>query len=454
MKRPAIPGQDEELRFSQQPGNAMPRLAANLGHLFTERPLIERFGAAAAAGFAAVELQFPYDIAPSAVQAELKRLGLTQLGVNTPQCPEFGLAALPGRERDWDAAFKRALDYVVAIGGRAIHCMTGVVPPEQRPAAETVFIKNLERAAAEAAKANITLLIEPINPRDRPGYFLSRVEHAADIIGKVGAPKTASAGQKNTASRRKGAKKMRLEGKTALVTGAGSGIGKCIAETYAREGARVALADINVDAAKAAARAIGNNAIAMRCDVTKKADFAAAVAETLSAFGGLDILVNNAGTTHINKPMMEIGEEEFDRTFAVNVKGVFLGCQAVVPVFRKAGGGVIINIGSTAAIRPRPGTSAYAGTKGAVHTITKGLAGELAEDKIRVCAIAPVATETPLLPSFLGPKPGQREKFVASVPLGRLALVQDIANAALFLASKDAEFLTGNIVEVDGGRCV
>src|SRR4029077_12132410 len=144
---------------------------------------------------------------------------------------------------------------------------------------------------------------------------------------------------------------MRLDGKTALVTGAGSGIGKCIAETFAREGARVALADINVAAAKQAARAIGNNAIAMACDVTKKADFAAAVAETLSAFGGLDILVNNAGTTHINKPMMEIGEEEFDKTFAVNVKGVFLGCQAVVPVFRKAGGGVIINIGSPGEVR-------------------------------------------------------------------------------------------------------
>ena len=162
----------------------MPRFAANLGHLFTERPLIERFGAAAAAGFAAVELQFPYDVAPSAVTAELKRHNLTQLGVNTPQCPEFGLAALPGRERDWDAAFKRALDYVTAIGGSAIHCMTGTVPPEQRPAAETVFIKNLERAAADAAKANITLLIEPINQRDRPGYFLSRVEHAADVIAK------------------------------------------------------------------------------------------------------------------------------------------------------------------------------------------------------------------------------------------------------------------------------
>jgi 3-oxoacyl-[acyl-carrier protein] reductase len=247
---------------------------------------------------------------------------------------------------------------------------------------------------------------------------------------------------------------MRLESKTALVTGAASGIGKCIAETYAREGARVALAEIDFDAAKSAARAIGNNAIALRCDVSRRADVAAAVAETLSAFGTLDILVNNAGTTHANKPMLEIGEEEYDRTFAVNVKGVFLGCQAVVPHFRKQGAGVIINIGSTAGLRPRPGLAAYSATKGAVHTLTKALAAELAPDHIRVCAIAPVATETPLLPSFLGPAPGMREKFIATVPLGRLALAQDIANAALFLASADAEFLTGNIVEVDGGRCV
>jgi 2-dehydrotetronate isomerase len=166
----------------------MPRLAANLGHLFTERPLIERFGAAAAAGFTAVELQFPFDIAPATVKAELAKHGLTQLGVNTPQCPEFGLAALSGRERDFEAAFKRALDYVVAIGGTAIHCMAGVVPVNERPAAEKVFIANLSRAAAEAAKSNITLLIEPINHRDRPGYFLSHVEHAADIVGKIGAP--------------------------------------------------------------------------------------------------------------------------------------------------------------------------------------------------------------------------------------------------------------------------
>jgi 3-oxoacyl-[acyl-carrier protein] reductase len=247
---------------------------------------------------------------------------------------------------------------------------------------------------------------------------------------------------------------MRLEDRIALVTGAASGIGKCIAETYVREGARVALADIDFDAAKSAARALGNNAVAMRCNVTQKSNLATAVEDTLSAFGGLDILVNNAGTTHVNKPMMDVTEDEYDRTFAVNVKGVFLACQAVVPLFRKQGGGVIINIGSTAGLRPRTGVSAYSATKGAVHTLTKALAAELAPDRIRVCAIAPVATETPLLPSFLGPAPGMREKFIATIPLGRLAAVQDVANAALFLASADADFLTGNIVEVDGGRCV
>jgi hydroxypyruvate isomerase len=166
----------------------MPRFAANLAYLFAERPLIERFAAAAAAGFSAVELLFPYDVAPSAVKAELARHGLTQLGVNTPfgREGEAGLAAVPGREREWEAAFKRAFDYVVAIGGRTIHCLAGCVAPEQRPAAEAVFIRNLARAAEEAARAGITLLIEPLNPRDRPGYFLNRVEHAADIIGKVG----------------------------------------------------------------------------------------------------------------------------------------------------------------------------------------------------------------------------------------------------------------------------
>jgi 3-oxoacyl-[acyl-carrier protein] reductase len=246
----------------------------------------------------------------------------------------------------------------------------------------------------------------------------------------------------------------RLDGKTALVTGAGSGIGKAIAETFAQEGARVALADVNLDAAKTAARAIGNNAIAVRCDVTQRADIEAALAETLSAFGALDILVNNAGATHVNKPMLDIDEAEFDKIYAVNVKGVFLFCQAVVPHFRKQKSGAIINIGSTAGLRPRPGLSAYNATKGAVHILTKSLAVELAPDKIRVCAIAPVATDTPLLPSFLGPSQGMREKFIATVPLGRLAQPRDIANAAVFLASADAEFVTGNIVEVDGGRTI
>jgi hydroxypyruvate isomerase len=169
---------------------AMPRFAANLAYIFTERPLIERFGAAAAAGFKAVELQLPYDHAPSAVKAEIDRHGLTQLGVNTPlgREGEAGLAAVPGRERDFDVLFGQALDYAVAIGGRAIHCLAGKVPPSLRPAAEPVFVANLKRAADRAGEKNITLLIEPINPRDRPDYFLTRVEHAADVIAKVDRP--------------------------------------------------------------------------------------------------------------------------------------------------------------------------------------------------------------------------------------------------------------------------
>ena len=246
---------------------------------------------------------------------------------------------------------------------------------------------------------------------------------------------------------------MRLQKAVAIVTGGGSGMGAAIAETYAREGAQVAVVDVDGDAAKAVARKIGNTAVAIKCDVTKRGDIDAAVAETLSAFGGLNVLVNNAGVAHLNKPLLDIGEKEYDRVFAVNVKGLFMFTQAVVPAMRGKGG-VIINIGSTAGLRPRPGLSAYNATKGAVHNLTKTLAVELAPDKIRVCAIAPVATDTPLLPTFLGPAPGMREKFIATVPLGRLAQVQDIADAALFLASDEAKFLTGNIMEVDGGRCV
>jgi len=248
---------------------------------------------------------------------------------------------------------------------------------------------------------------------------------------------------------------MRLANKVALVTGAASGFGKAIAETYAREGAKVAVVDINAAAAKEVARAIGNNAVAIACDVSRKADVDAAAGETVSAFGAIDILVNNAGAAHRNRPMLEVDEAEFDRVFAVNVKSIFLFAHAVIPVFRRQGHGVIINIGSTAGIRPRPGLAWYNASKGAVNLLSKSMAVELAPDKIRVCALAPVAGETALLPTFLGSDdPAVRAKFVASVPLGRLSVPQDVANAALFLASAEAEFLTGVVLEVDGGRCV
>ena len=168
----------------------MPRFAANLGYLFTDRPLLERIDAAARCGFKAVELQFPYDVSPNDVRAAIERNRLTILGVNTPtgRPGEFGLAAVPGREGDFDVLFQRALAYITAIGGNAIHCLAGHVSSEQRPAAERVFLSNLARAAEHASAKSIKLLIEPVNARDRPGYFLNHVEHAADIIAKLALP--------------------------------------------------------------------------------------------------------------------------------------------------------------------------------------------------------------------------------------------------------------------------
>ena len=248
---------------------------------------------------------------------------------------------------------------------------------------------------------------------------------------------------------------MRLEDKVAIVTGAGSGFGKAIAETFAREGAKVAAIDINESAARETATKIGGAALAIRCDVSRKADVDAAVEATIAAFGTIDILVNNAGTTHRNRPMLEVEEAEFDRIFAVNVKSIFLFAHAAVPAFRRKGRGVILNIGSTAGLRPRPGLAWYNASKGAVNLLSKSMAVELAPDKIRVCALAPVAGDTALLPTFLGTdSPEMRAKFIATIPLGRLSTPQDIANAALFLASDEAEFLTGVVLEVDGGRCV
>lgn len=166
----------------------MPRIAANLGMLFAERPLLERFRAASEAGFKAVELQFPYAEAASAVRAEIDRHGLTMLGLNTApgRQGEFGLGAVPGREGEFAAHLRQSLDYAVAIGANAIHCMAGAVPPEQRPAADKVFVSNLTRAADLAGALGITILIEPLNARDRPNYFLTRAEQAADIIDRVG----------------------------------------------------------------------------------------------------------------------------------------------------------------------------------------------------------------------------------------------------------------------------
>jgi hydroxypyruvate isomerase len=169
----------------------MPRFAANLGYLFTDRPLLARIDAAAANGFKAIELQFPYDVPASEVKAAIARNKLTVLGINTPpgaRDGEFGLAAIPSREKEFQDVFARALAYSAAIGGSAVHCLAGKVPPEQRPAAERVFIDNLRTAADFAAAKNIGLLIEPINGRDRPNYFLNRVEHAADIIARAAKP--------------------------------------------------------------------------------------------------------------------------------------------------------------------------------------------------------------------------------------------------------------------------
>jgi 3-oxoacyl-[acyl-carrier protein] reductase len=248
---------------------------------------------------------------------------------------------------------------------------------------------------------------------------------------------------------------MRLEGKVALVTGAARGFGAGIAEVFAREGARLVLIDIDGEGVERIAEQRSNHAIALAADVTKAEDWKRAVDACVSKFGRVDIVVNNAGTSHRNQPLLDVSEEEFERVFAVNVKSIYLSAQAAVPVMRKQGSGVFINIGSTAALRPRPGLAWYNGSKGAVHLISRSMAVELAPDKIRVCVIAPVAGDTPLLATFMGEDtPERRAAFIATVPLGRFSTPQDVANAALFLASDEAGFLTGNVVEVDGGRCV
>jgi len=251
---------------------------------------------------------------------------------------------------------------------------------------------------------------------------------------------------------------MRLTGKVAIVTGAGSGFGEGIAKRFAQEGAAVVVADINAAQATRVAAEItasGGRATDRRADVTVDADVAAMVGAALDAYGALHIVVNNAGYTHTNQPMLDVSEAEFDRIYAVNVKSLYLSARHAVPHFRKQRNGVFITIASTAGVRPRPGLTWYNGSKGAAIITSRSLAAELAPDNIRVNVINPVAGETGMLAEFMGTDtPEMRAKFIATIPLGRLSQPSGIATAAVFFASDEAAFITGACLEVDGGRCI
>jgi 3-oxoacyl-[acyl-carrier protein] reductase len=253
---------------------------------------------------------------------------------------------------------------------------------------------------------------------------------------------------------------MKLADRVAVITGAGSGIGAATALLFAREGARVAVVDVREDAAKATVQAIeraGGQALALTADVTRGADNQAIVDQTLARWGRLDVFHANAGVPQFPSSVEDVDEAIFDRIMAVNVKGVFLAAKHAAPVMKRQRSGVLLITGSTAAIRPRAGGQCYAASKGAVTTLTKSLALELAPFGVRVVCIAPVATETPMLPTFMGKTQVDEEgmtRYRATVPLGRLNQPEDLARAALFLASDDAAMITGSCVEVDGGRCI
>jgi 3-oxoacyl-[acyl-carrier protein] reductase len=248
---------------------------------------------------------------------------------------------------------------------------------------------------------------------------------------------------------------MRLAGKIAIVTGAASGFGAGIARKFIAEGARVVIADRDGEGAIRVAAALGGDAIGVRADVTRAEDVAAMVRAARDRFDGLDILVNNAGMGHLPQPLEALEESDFDRILAVNVKAIYLAAREVVPRFKAQKKGVILNIASTAGVSPRPRLTWYNASKGWVITATRSMAVELAPFGIRVCALNPVAGETPMLQTFMGEDtPEVRARFLATIPIGRFSTPEDLGNAACFLCSDEASMITGVALEVDGGRCI
>jgi 3-oxoacyl-[acyl-carrier protein] reductase len=246
---------------------------------------------------------------------------------------------------------------------------------------------------------------------------------------------------------------MRLHGKRAIVTGGGSGFGAGIVTRFRAEGAEVIVADINLDNAQKVAQDCGAHAV--QTDVADGSSVTALMEAAMSRMGGVDILVNNAGITHLPAPLEEVTEHDFDRVFAVNCKSVYLTARALVPHLKAQGSGAVLNIASTAGVSPRPRLNWYNASKGWMNTATRTMAVELAPFGIRVNALNPVAGETPLLASFMGEDtPEMRAKFLATIPLGRFSTPRDLANAALFLCSDEADMITGTCLEVDGGRCI
>ncbi|KAJ5664881.1 uncharacterized protein N7477_007329 [Penicillium maclennaniae] len=250
----------------------------------------------------------------------------------------------------------------------------------------------------------------------------------------------------------------RLQDKVVIVTGGGSGFGAAIALRFGAEGAKVIVADINVEGGEKVA-AQHPNLIFQRMDVTQEGDWQTVVDLAFSKYGGLDTLVNNAGTTYRNKPTAEVTEDEWERVFQVNVKSIFLAGKVAMPRFLQQGksrGGSMINISSTGASRPRPGLVWYNASKGAVTNATKGLAAEYGPHNIRVNSVAPLLSGTGLFSMFTGMEdtPENREKFIGNVPLGRLTEADDIANMCLYLASDEGSFINGTEMVVDGGKCI